>query len=265
MSPPGRGCIAGGRKTVVTSLQERLGGWMSSSSSSGPGTAGGEDAGESCLQPWALSDQPCIPQPLPRPRHSSHPCHPWAAAEHPWSPAPVPALPHPAAPSPERCLGFLEQTHSWVVPRGLRILVAPPPPAVNLFPSPPSAQLRCPGQGQEQERLGQMSQGSQLCVPTPRARGPLAGEPTQGEPHRPRGSSLPPAPSAMPGRCYGSIRLPHGFYHLCLRWLAPSPPHPPPHWQYPSHIPGADREEDAEATLDDADSAFRFVLYRRLQ
>ncbi|XP_054660610.1 cell cycle and apoptosis regulator protein 2 isoform X4 [Grus americana] len=140
-----------------------------------------------------------------------------------------------------------------------------PRKAVNLFPSPPSAQLRCPGQGQEQERLGQMSQGSQLCVPTPRARGPLAGEPTQGEPHRPRGSSLPPAPSAMPGRCYGSIRLPHGFYHLCLRWLAPSPPHPPPHWQYPSHIPGADREEDAEATLDDADSAFRFVLYRRLQ
>ncbi|XP_054660609.1 cell cycle and apoptosis regulator protein 2 isoform X3 [Grus americana] len=204
MSPPGRGCIAGGRKTVVTSLQERLGGWMSSSSSSA--------------------------------------VHPAASPETPAQLPPVPPL---------------GSSRASLEPSAGSSLTA----SRRSFPG----KLRCPGQGQEQERLGQMSQGSQLCVPTPRARGPLAGEPTQGEPHRPRGSSLPPAPSAMPGRCYGSIRLPHGFYHLCLRWLAPSPPHPPPHWQYPSHIPGADREEDAEATLDDADSAFRFVLYRRLQ
>lgn len=102
------------------------------------------------------------------------------------------------------------------------------------------------------------SRGSQLCAPTPRQWGPLSDEPVQSKPQRPRGGSLPPAPSVMPGRCYGSIWLPRGFRHLRLGWLDAFPLG----W-YPSHILVAESEEDAEVAPDDADSAFRAKVRRR--
>lgn len=79
----------------------------------------------------------------------------------------------------------------------------------------------------------------------------------------PQRGSLPPAPSAMLGRCDSSIRLPCGFHHLSLGWLAAFPsPRPARQW-HPSCILVADPEEDAEAALDDADSAFRAEVRRR--
>ncbi|XP_009471088.1 PREDICTED: uncharacterized protein C8orf58 homolog [Nipponia nippon] len=132
-----------------------------------------------------------------------------------------------------------------------------------LDPSESGAGAATPDKVEAGGRRGEAGRGPAAAYPETPGTAPTRGTPGQQQgilgarrllqPHR-IPLLLPwKAPSVTPGRCYSSVRLPRGFSHL---WLDAFPP-PAPSPAVPSRIPVADPEEDAEAALDDADSAFR--------